>query len=391
MPNSARKPRGTHQSYVACVTWLADEHPKKFIFTRKWEEIKLLIDRMPPPDRITTVVMGMPEPTIESAIEVINSQGWDVKILGRACTPEDVVHLPEGVPMAYRETIEMRIAAYLKSIEDMNEKGARKRLRFDRDQGGAAADAERANDTTGLGLIEEGEDEDADDEAAGGASNGKAYATQNGAPMDGPQPSWADEEEMRDQELDGADARDDAAATGCAAAAEPETVTISAAEFKSLQNKVEMMMHAMFEPRSVGLYNVSIMKDETPPNLMKKIQMIFNSVGLHNEGSNITKVSREGQSTTVKITFGDERAVNETIERGEVFHPKYWESRNVQTIKGMCEQQKNVTAYLRGKGMYIQNNGYLKVDRWKRGMPRERTTATRADAHGKKPKPSVWA
>ena len=114
MPNSARKPRGTHQSYVACA---------RFIFTRKWEEIKLLIDRMPPPDRITTVVMGMPEPTIESAIEVINSQGWDVKILGRACTPEDVVHLPEGVPMAYRETIEMRIAAYLKSIEDMNEKG----------------------------------------------------------------------------------------------------------------------------------------------------------------------------------------------------------------------------------------------------------------------------
>ena len=104
MPNSARKPRGTHQSYVACVTWLADEHPKKFIFTRKWEEIKLLIDRMPPPDRITTVVMGMPEPTIESAIEVINSQGWDVKILGRACTPEDRGRRPppggraDGVP-----------------------------------------------------------------------------------------------------------------------------------------------------------------------------------------------------------------------------------------------------------------------------------------------------
>ena len=46
---------------------------------------------------------------------------------------------------------------------------------------------------------------------------------------------------------------------------------------------------------------------------------------------------------------------------------------------------------IRGKGINTQNNGYLKVDRWKRGMPRERTTATRADAHGKKPKPSVWA
>ena len=315
-PKSTKKPSGSYDGYAANDSWVAEEYPRRLIITETWEDMKVLINKKPCPDDVAAIVTGVKigdnTSLVMAALATANEKEWGVKMHRKPYAVQDTALLEKGVVVAFKETIDARMKEFLaSSVKKDSGEQPRKRLRFEQEEGQEDSDT-RGGTYAAPAWGDDNDDDDCDNDDVDKPSMLSSPHGKND--MDGPfsplEPTGGDE------------GGDDEFRAEMRAEMQKEMQKMKT-QFEELKAEVLMLRSAVFDPCSIAIYNISKVRNENPTLLMKKVTSILTDLGFVNEAKNMTAVERFG-ACTVRIRFGDPRAVDKIIGNTALFHPETW-------------------------------------------------------------------
>ena len=358
-PKSTKKPSGSYDGYAANDSWVAEEYPRRLIITESWEDMKVLINKKPCPDDVAAIVTGVKigddASLVMAALATVNEKEWGVKMHRKPYAVQDTVLLEKGVVVAFKETIDARMKEFFASgAKKDSGKQSRKRLRFEKEEGEEDSDA-RGGAYAARAWGDDDDDDDCDNDDVGkplalSSPHGDNDMDGSFSPLENTGGDEGGDDEFR--------------------AEMQKEMQKMKTQIEELKAEVLMLRSAVFDPCSIAIYNISKARNENPALLMKKVTNILTDLGFVNEAKNMTAVERFG-ACTVRIRFGDPRAVDKITGNAALFHPETWGTKSggaakVAAMTAMRGEMLKMAAASNKKEekVNLQDNGYMKVERW---------------------------
>ena len=358
MSHSVRKPSGRGlKGYVTNAHWLTTEFPNKMVAVEQWDDIKITFSQKPLHENIGTPVVGVTEFTMKAVLEAVNGHGWYTSMYGREAGEADIVFLSKEIIEVYKVIIKQRQDEYAASVKVQGRRSARKRLRMD-DADAGAADAGAADDMdteavvaldsplhAAFSPIDEGDEEEHEKESGEVVDDQSTDANDQSTNS-----TWGDDAQT-------ASISSEWQSKMLKMESMLKDTMAKAQYIDNLAEQVFVLQKSAFQMDSVILNNVKF-DTANIDRITSKVKDVFKDIGMEKEAENIKRCITIEHGNKLKIIFKSWKAAMYVLTQSDRFAPRYWTDKKgaAAIVAKMASMRRTIVGKDKGQ---LSNGGYM--------------------------------